>query len=71
MKIKWRIVQNAIRFQAIVLKYYVQKNTILGSSELLTCEECGATFSTIDALNEHRKAEREDEKLRNAGFADG
>jgi hypothetical protein len=55
----------------LVFKYYVQKNTILGSSELLTCEECGATFSTVDALNEHRKAEREDEKLRNAGFADG
>ena len=41
------------------------------SSEPLTCEECGANFSTIDALNEHRRIEREDEKLRNAGFADG
>jgi hypothetical protein len=28
---------------------------------------CGDTFSTIDALNKHRKAEREDD----AGFADG
>jgi C2H2-type zinc finger len=48
-----------------------KKVPILGSSEPLTCEECGATFNTIDALNEHRKAEREDEKFRNAGFADG
>ena len=44
---------------------------IMGSSEPLTCEDCGATFSTVDALNEHRKAEEEDKKLRNAGFADG
>ena len=41
------------------------------SSEILICEECGATFSTIEALDEHRKAEKEDKKLRNAGFADG
>jgi hypothetical protein len=41
------------------------------SSEALTCEECGANFSTIEALDEHRRAEREDKKLRNAGFADG
>jgi hypothetical protein len=38
---------------------------------MLICEECCATFSTIEALDEHRKAEREDKKLRNAGFADG
>ena len=44
---------------------------MLGSSGPLTCEECSATFSSIDVLNEHRKAEIEDEKLRNAGFADG
>jgi hypothetical protein len=37
----------------------------------LTCEERGATFSTIDTLNEHRQAEKEDEKFRNAGFTDG
>ncbi len=43
----------------------------MGSSEPLTCEECGAIFSTIEALDEHRSAEREDKKLRNAGFADG
>lgn len=43
----------------------------MSSSEMLICEECGATFSTIEALDEHRKAEREDKKLRNAGFADG
>jgi hypothetical protein len=43
----------------------------MSSSEVPTCEECGATFSTIEALNEHRKAEMEDKKLRNAGFADG
>ena len=41
------------------------------SSEPLTCEECGASFSTIEALNELRRAEREDKKLCNAGFADG
>jgi hypothetical protein len=44
---------------------------MLGSSEPLTCEECGIAFSTIDAINEHRKAEMKDEKLRIAGFADG
>jgi len=43
----------------------------MASNEMLICEECGATFSTIEALDEHRKAEREDKKLRNAGFADG
>lgn len=43
----------------------------MSSSEALTWEECGAIFSTIEALDEHRKAEREDKKLRNAGFADG
>jgi hypothetical protein len=37
----------------------------------LTCEDCGAIFSTIEALNEHLNTEREDKKLRNAGFADG
>jgi hypothetical protein len=41
------------------------------SSEVLACEECGAIFSTIEALNEHRRAENEDKKLCNAGFADG
>jgi len=46
------------------------KKIKMPSSEPLTCEECGAIFSTIEGL-EHRKAEREDKKLRNAGFADG
>jgi uncharacterized OB-fold protein len=41
------------------------------SSETPRCKECGAVFSTIDELNEHRKAEEEDIKLRNLGFADG
>jgi hypothetical protein len=54
-----------------VFIYYIYKSKILGSSEPLTCEECGATFGTIDALNEHRNAEVEDKKFRNAGFADG
>lgn len=53
------------------LNILFEKSTILGSSEPLTCEDCSAIFSTIEALNEHRKAEREDKKLRNAGFADG
>jgi hypothetical protein len=43
----------------------------MSSSEALICEECGAIFSTIEALDEHRNAEIEDKKLRNAGFADG
>jgi hypothetical protein len=47
------------------------KKIKMPSSEPLTCEECGAIFSTIEALDEHQKAEREDKKLRNAGFADG
>jgi hypothetical protein len=41
------------------------------SSETLMCEECGAIFSTIEALEEHRRAEKEEIKLRNAGLADG
>ena len=40
----------------------------MSSSEALTCEECGAIFSTIEALDEHRKAEQEDKKLRNTGL---
>jgi hypothetical protein len=40
------------------------------SSEIPTCKECGAVFSTIDDLNEHRKAE-EEKQLRHMGFADG
>jgi hypothetical protein len=54
-----------------VLKYNVGKQSKMPSSEPLTCEECNAIFSTIEALDEHRKAEPEDKKLRNVGFADG
>ncbi|MGH9952673.1 MAG: hypothetical protein ACRD5J_13690 [Nitrososphaeraceae archaeon] len=42
----------------------------MSSSDALTCEERGAIFSTIEALDEHRKAEEENKKLRNTGFAD-
>ena len=35
------------------------------------CEECDTNFSTIEALEEHRRAEKEETKLRNAGLADG
>jgi hypothetical protein len=41
------------------------------SSETLMCEECDTNFSTIEALEEHRRAEKEETKLRNAGLADG
>jgi len=54
-----------------VLKYNVGKQSKMPSSEPLTCEECSAISSTIEALDEHRKAETEDKKLRNVGFADG
>jgi hypothetical protein len=43
----------------------------MSSSETPRCEECGAVFSTIDELAEHRNAEEEDIKLRNMRFADG
>jgi hypothetical protein len=43
----------------------------MSSSESLTCDECGAIFGTVEALDEHRKAEEEDKKLRNTSFADG
>lgn len=35
----------------------------MSSSETLMCEECSAIFSTIEALEEHRRG--------NAGLADG
>jgi hypothetical protein len=41
------------------------------SSEIPRCEECGTVFSTMDELDEHRRAEEEDKKLRNMRFADG
>ena len=54
-----------------MLKYNLGKLIKMPSSEHLTCEECGAIFSTIEALDEHRKAETEDKKLYSVGFADG
>jgi hypothetical protein len=54
-----------------VLKYNVGKQSKMPSNEPLTSEECSAILSTIEALDEHRKAETEDKKLRNVGFADG
>ncbi len=41
------------------------------SSELLRCTVCGQEFSTIDSLKEHQIAEREEDELRNKGYADG
>ncbi|HEX7033068.1 MAG TPA: hypothetical protein VF172_08715 [Nitrososphaera sp.] len=41
------------------------------SSELLRCTVCGQEFSTIDSLKEHQLAEKEEDELRNKGFADG
>jgi transcription initiation factor IIE alpha subunit len=41
------------------------------SSELLRCTVCGQEFETVDSLREHQRAEKEEEELRNKGFADG
>jgi hypothetical protein len=41
------------------------------SSELLRCAACGQEFETVDSLREHQAAEKEEEELRNRGFADG
>ena len=49
----------SIYYKLSLFKYYIWKSTILGSSESLTCEDCGAIFSTIEALNEHLNTERE------------
>jgi hypothetical protein len=38
----------------------------MSSSETLMCEECGAIFSTIEALEEHRRAEEEEEEIKTA-----
>jgi len=54
-----------------VLKYNVGKQNKMPSSKHLTCEECSTILSTIEALNEHRKAETDDKKLCNVGFTDG
>lgn len=41
------------------------------SSEILYCRICGGQFETIESLQEHQMAEKEDQKLRNKGFVDG
>lgn len=43
----------------------------MSSSEFLRCKICGRDFETIDSLREHQQAEKEEEQLRNIGFADG
>ncbi len=43
----------------------------MSSSEFLRCKICGQDFETIDSLREHEEAEKEEEELRNKGFADG
>ena len=41
------------------------------SSEILYCRICGRRFETIESLQEHVTAEKEDQELQNKGFADG
>ena len=43
-------------------------NSTAGSSEILTCSQCGRTFSTIDDLNEHQKSEQQDTIERSKGL---
>jgi hypothetical protein len=43
----------------------------MSTSEFIRCKICGKDFETIDSLNEHQFAEREDVELRNKGYADG
>lgn len=43
----------------------------MSSSEFLRCEICGKDFETIDSLKEHQFAEKQEQELRNKGFADG
>jgi hypothetical protein len=42
-----------------------------GSSETLTCTQCGRVFNTVEDLNEHQKSEQQDQVERNKGFIDG
>jgi hypothetical protein len=42
-----------------------------GSSETLSCKECGRIFDTIEDLYDHQKSEQEDQLQRNKGFVDG
>jgi hypothetical protein len=39
-----------------------------GSSEILTCPQCGRIFNTIEDLNEHQKSEQQDQLERNKGL---
>ncbi len=41
------------------------------SSEFLRCKIYGKDFETIESLKEHQLAEKQDQELRNKGFADG
>ena len=41
------------------------------SSEILRCTICGQEFDTVESLQEHEAAEKEEQELRNKGFADG
>jgi hypothetical protein len=43
-------------------------NSTAGSSETLTCTQCGRIFSTIDDLNEHQKSEKQDTVERSKGL---
>jgi hypothetical protein len=42
-----------------------------GSSETLSCKECGRIFYTVEDLYDHQKSEQEDQLQRNKGFVDG
>ena len=50
------------------VKLYYNMNSTAGSSEILTCPQCGRTFSTIDDLNEHQKSEQQDTIERSKGL---
>jgi hypothetical protein len=39
-----------------------------GSSETLTCTQCGRVFNTVEDLNEHKKSEQQDLEQRNKGI---
>ena len=39
-----------------------------GSSETLTCTQCGRVFNTVEDLNEHQKSEQQDLEERNKGI---
>ena len=37
----------------------------VGSSETLTCTQCGRIFNTLEDLNDHQKTEQQDQIERN------